>query len=82
MLTWIVVASGGALGCRARYGVNRLVHQHWPSTGYALSLSAPSRAKYGESETVRHDPLVAWLLQPSSTRGMHLPLAQLRLLRI
>ena len=30
MLTWIVVASGGALGCMARHGVNHLVHQHWP----------------------------------------------------
>jgi CrcB protein len=30
MFTWIVVASGGALGCMARHGVNRLVHQHWP----------------------------------------------------
>ena len=30
MLTWIVVASGGALGCMARHAVNRLVHQHWP----------------------------------------------------
>lgn len=30
MLTWIVIASGGALGCMARHGVNRLVHQHWP----------------------------------------------------
>src|SRR5688572_30165966 len=30
MLTWIVVASGGAFGCMARHGVNHLVHQHWP----------------------------------------------------
>jgi CrcB protein len=30
MLTWIVVASGGALGCMARHGVNHVVHQHWP----------------------------------------------------
>jgi CrcB protein len=30
MLTWIVVASGGAVGCMARHGVNQLVHQHWP----------------------------------------------------
>lgn len=30
MITWIVVASGGALGCMVRHGVNRLVHQHWP----------------------------------------------------
>ena len=30
MLTWIVIAAGGALGCVARHGVNRLVHQHWP----------------------------------------------------
>jgi fluoride exporter len=30
MLTWIVIASGGALGCMARHGVNRLVHQEWP----------------------------------------------------
>jgi fluoride exporter len=30
MLTWIVIASGGALGCMARHGVNRLVHQQWP----------------------------------------------------
>ena len=34
MLTWIVVASGGALGCMARHGVNRLVHQHWSLTGF------------------------------------------------
>ena len=30
MLTWIVVASGGALGCMARHGLNHLIHQHWP----------------------------------------------------
>ena len=30
MLIWIVVASGGALGCMARHAVNRLVHQHCP----------------------------------------------------
>ena len=30
MFTWIAVASGGALGCMARHGVNRLVHQQWP----------------------------------------------------
>ena len=30
MLTWIVVAAGGALGCMARHGVNQLVHQQWP----------------------------------------------------
>ena len=30
MLTWVVVAAGGALGCMARHGVNRLVHQQWP----------------------------------------------------
>src|SRR5688572_13840204 len=30
MLTWIVVAAGGALGCMARHAVNQLVHQQWP----------------------------------------------------
>lgn len=30
MLTWVLVASGGVLGCMARHGVNHLVHQHWP----------------------------------------------------
>jgi CrcB protein len=30
MLTWIAVASGGALGCIARHAVNHLVHQQWP----------------------------------------------------
>lgn len=30
MLTWIGIAAGVALGCVACYGVNRLVHQHWP----------------------------------------------------
>lgn len=37
MLTWIVVASGGALGCVARHGVNRLVHQHWPMTPFPIA---------------------------------------------
>jgi fluoride exporter len=37
MLTWIVVASGGALGCIARHGVNRLVHQHWPLARFPLA---------------------------------------------
>jgi CrcB protein len=37
MLTWIVVASGGALGCVARHGVNRLVHQHWPTTQFPVA---------------------------------------------
>jgi CrcB protein len=34
MLTWMVIAAGGALGCMARHGVNRLVHQGWPMTRF------------------------------------------------
>jgi CrcB protein len=37
MFIWIVVASGGALGCMARHGVNRLVHQHWPLTRFPVA---------------------------------------------
>jgi fluoride exporter len=37
MLTWIVVASGGALGCLARHGVNRLVDQQWPMMRFPAS---------------------------------------------
>ena len=37
MLTWILVASGGAVGCMARHGVNRLVHQHWPLMRFPAS---------------------------------------------
>lgn len=37
MLTWIVVAAGGALGCVARHGLNRLVHHHWPTTQFPVA---------------------------------------------
>jgi CrcB protein len=37
MFIWIVVAAGGALGCMARHGVNRLVHQHWPLTRFPVA---------------------------------------------
>lgn len=31
MMAWVAVALGGAVGSAARHGVNRLVHQQWPS---------------------------------------------------
>jgi fluoride exporter len=37
MLTWIVVGTGGALGCVARHGVNHLVHQHWPLVRFPVA---------------------------------------------
>jgi CrcB protein len=37
MLTYIVVASGGAIGCAARHGLNRLVHQHWPMVQFPIA---------------------------------------------
>ena len=40
MLTWIVVAAGGAVGCMARHGVNRFVHQYWPTTQFPLATLA------------------------------------------
>lgn len=37
MYTWIAVAVGGALGSVARHGVNRVVHQAWPSLRFPLA---------------------------------------------
>jgi fluoride ion exporter CrcB/FEX len=40
MFTWIAVAVGGALGSVVRHGVNRLVHQQWPSLRFPLATVA------------------------------------------
>lgn len=37
MLTWIVVAAGGAVGCVARHGINRTVHQYWPMVQFPIA---------------------------------------------
>ena len=37
MYAWIAVAAGGAIGSVARHGVNRLVHQAWPSMRFPLA---------------------------------------------
>ena len=39
MLTWIAVGIGGALGAMARHGVNRAVHQGWPSLQFPLATA-------------------------------------------
>jgi CrcB protein len=39
MYTWIAVAVGGALGSLARHGVNRVVHQEWPSLRFPLATA-------------------------------------------
>jgi CrcB protein len=36
MSVWLAVALGGALGSAARHGVNRLVHQQWPTSTFPL----------------------------------------------
>lgn len=40
MVVWLAVAFGGALGSAARHGVNRLVHQHWPSLRFPVATLA------------------------------------------
>jgi CrcB protein len=40
MYVWIVVAAGGALGCVARHGMNRIVHHAWPLLRFPLSTLA------------------------------------------
>ena len=37
MSAWIAVALGGALGSVARHGVNRWVHQGWPSLRFPIA---------------------------------------------
>lgn len=37
MYAWMAVAAGGALGCMARHGVNRLVHDGWPTLRFPLA---------------------------------------------
>ena len=39
MHAWIAVAIGGALGSVARHGVNRIVHQEWPSLRFPLATA-------------------------------------------
>lgn len=39
MSAWIAVALGGAFGTVARHGVNRWVHQEWPSVGFPLATT-------------------------------------------
>jgi CrcB protein len=33
-MTWLAIATGGALGSVARHVVNRLVHEHWLATRF------------------------------------------------
>jgi CrcB protein len=37
MSAWFAVGVGGALGCLARHGANRLVHHAWPFLRFPLS---------------------------------------------
>lgn len=39
MLSWIAVGLGGALGSVARYGVNRLVNEHWPALRFPIATA-------------------------------------------